>query len=127
MRSRYPQILPYQTRDGSEIRELMHPDRHGNVRQSLAEAIIRPGQETVLHKHLRTEELYHITAGTGLMTLGEERLEVHTGDTVCIPPGMPHCILNTGDGPLTILCCCSPPYSHDDTLLLTGPAEATQA
>jgi len=116
----YSDIQPYITRDGSQIRELMHPAHHGNRNQSLAEAIVSPGQETLLHKHLRTEELYHITGGTGWMTLGEEQFAVAQGDTVCVPPGTPHCIRNTGAEPLRILCCCSPPYSHDDTVLLTG-------
>ena len=113
-------IPAYQTKDGSEIRELMHPDHHGNAKQSLAEAVVHPGQQTLLHKHLRTEELYHITAGRGLMLLGDQRFEVAAGDTVCIAPGTPHCICNIGAEPLRILCCCSPAYSHDDTILLTG-------
>ena len=122
MKTSYSAISAYQTMDGSEIRELMHPDKHGNAKQSLAEATVHPGQETLLHKHLRTEELYHITAGRGLMTLGEQHFEVNAGDTVCIPPGTPHCIANTGAEPLRILCCCSPAYSHEDTVLLTGEA-----
>jgi mannose-6-phosphate isomerase-like protein (cupin superfamily) len=120
MRTRYADIAPYQTRDGSQIRELMHPDRHGNRTQSLAEAVVLPGQETLLHKHLRTEELYHITAGQGLMTLGDDRFDVGVGDTVLIPPGTPHCIRNVGSELLRILCSCSPAYSHEDTEVLTG-------
>ena len=120
MRTRYSEIPAYRTKDGSQIRELMHPDRHGNRTQSLAEAIVSPGQETLLHKHLRTEELYHITAGRGLMTLGDERFEVSVGDTVLIPPGIAHCIRNTGAEQMHILCSCSPAYSHEDTVLLTG-------
>ena len=120
MRTRYDEIPTYRTKDGSQIRELIHPDRHGNRAQSLAEAIVAPGQETLLHKHLRTEELYHITAGRGLMTLGDERFEVSIGDTVLIPPGTAHCIRNIGTEPLRILCSCSPAYTHDDTVLLTG-------
>jgi mannose-6-phosphate isomerase-like protein (cupin superfamily) len=122
MKTSYAAIRPYITADGSEIRELMHPDHHGNQRQSLAEASLHPGQETLLHKHLRTEELYHITAGRGLMTLTGDRFPVSAGDTVCIPPGTPHCISNIGTEPLRILCCCTPAYSHDDTVLLTGHA-----
>src|SRR5690349_25148605 len=99
MRTRYTDVSAYQTKDGSEIRELMHPDHHGNRKQSLAEAIVHPGQETLLHKHVRTEEIYHITAGRGLMTLGEERFEVKVGDTVLIPPGTEHCIRNLADVP----------------------------
>ena len=118
MKTQYSGIKAFATKDGSEIRELMHPQVHGNVRQSLAEAIVHSGQQTLLHKHHVTEEIYHITQGQGLMTLADEQFEVCTGDTICIPPGTPHCIKNTGELPLKILCACSPAYSHQDTELL---------
>ncbi|WP_018863177.1 MULTISPECIES: cupin domain-containing protein [Thioalkalivibrio] len=118
MHTRYADIPAYDTKDGSEIRELMHPDSHGNAAQSLAEAIVEPGATTHLHRHAKTEELYHITRGRGEMRLGAETFEVTVGDTVCIHPGTPHNIRNTGEEPLHILCSCSPPYSHDDTELL---------
>lgn len=111
-------ITPYPTKDGSEIRELMHPALHHNHNQSLAEAVVAPGIATRLHRHRTSEELYHITAGHGLMTLGRESFNVGPGDTVCIAPGTPHCVENTGSEPLHILCCCAPPYAHDDTELL---------
>jgi mannose-6-phosphate isomerase-like protein (cupin superfamily) len=118
MKSRYVDIAPYVTRDGSQIRELMHPSVHGNRAQSLAEATVLPGAETALHRHRLTEEIYHFTGGTGLMTLGSCEFAVAAGDTVCIPPGTPHRVRNTGPAPMTILCACAPPYSHDDTDLL---------
>ncbi len=111
----YAQVKAYTTKDGSEIRELMHPNVHGNQKQSLAEATVSPGSRTLLHRHLETEELYHITQGSGLMTLGDTQFPVNPGDTICIPPGTPHCIENTGQSPLHLLCCCSPAYRHEDT------------
>ncbi len=120
-KTRHGDIEPYVTRDGSVIRELMHPARHaalGSRRQSLAEAAVAPGEATALHRHRQSEELYHILAGRGLMQLGDERFEVAAGDTVCIPAGVVHCIANVGDTELRLLCCCSPPYAHDDTELL---------
>lgn len=118
LRTRKQNIKSYITRDGSEIRELMHPAVQGNQTQSLAEATIQPGQRTHLHQHQRSEELYYITAGKGSMTLAAEHFTVTVGDTVCIPPGTPHCIENTGTEVLHILCMCSPPYSYADTELL---------
>ena len=109
---------PYITKDGSEIRELMHPNLHAARNQSLAEATVPVGCETELHRHGVTEELYHITAGRGLMRLGDERFEVTVGDTVVITPGTPHAIRNIGDAPLKLLCVCSPAYAHEDTELL---------
>jgi len=114
----YADASPYRTKDGSEIRELMHPAHHGNAHQSLAEAIVAPGGATCLHRHHTTEEIYHFTAGAGEMRLGSESFPVCAGDTVCIPPGTPHALHNPGPEPLRLLCCCAPPYRHDDTELL---------
>jgi len=118
MKTHYNQIKPFTTRDGSLIRELMHPDCHGNQNQSLAEAVVNIASETILHRHHESEELYYITLGKGLMTLGDHNFEVGVGDTICISPGTEHKIRNIGDGELKILCCCAPAYSHDDTELL---------
>jgi mannose-6-phosphate isomerase-like protein (cupin superfamily) len=114
----YAAIVAFQTKDGSEIRELMHPSRHGNRAQSLAEARINPGEQTALHRHRKSEELYHVTAGEGVMTLDGEQFPVRPGDSIAIAPGASHCVHNTGGETLVILCCCSPPYAHDDTELL---------
>ena len=43
MKTSHDQIPPYTTKDGSEIRELMHPAVHGNRNQSFAEAIVAAG------------------------------------------------------------------------------------
>lgn len=116
--SKYKNCESFVTKDGSLIRELMHPARYNNINQSLAEATIAVGENTQLHQHAQIEELYHISAGQGRMTLGGEMFTVVSGDTVCIPPGTPHCIKNTGTTDLVILCCCAPAYSHKDTELL---------
>jgi mannose-6-phosphate isomerase-like protein (cupin superfamily) len=117
--SRLDDVPDYVTKDGSIIRELLHPSSHTVVQQSLAEAVVHPGQTTALHRHHRTEEIYHITRGRGSMTLGESRFEVNAGHSIVIAPGTVHCIENTGDEPLHILCACSPAYSHEDTELLS--------
>jgi len=118
MRTRYAEIEPYNTKDGSLIRELMHPAKHGNGNQSLAEATVPVGTRTRLHRHERTEEIYHVIAGEGLMTLGDTSFTVTVGDSVCIAAGTKHGIVNTGAVPLRILCACAPPYEHGDTTLL---------
>ena len=82
MHTTYDSVPPYVTKDGSEIRELMHPSVHGNRNQSLAEATVLPGARTALHRHQLTEEIYHITGGAGMMTLGGKRFAVDA------PPGI---------------------------------------
>ncbi|WP_265942773.1 cupin domain-containing protein [Dechloromonas sp. A34] len=112
------QVAPYITKDGSEIRELLHPSQHAVRRQSLAEAVVPPGGATQLHRHDSSEEIYHVTRGSGLMTLGTEKFTIRVGDSIAIAPGTPHRVENTGSEALHILCCCAPAYSHDDTILL---------
>lgn len=121
-------VTPYVTKDGSVIREFMHPAVHGNSAQSLAEARISKGKRTLLHRHPKTEELYHVVGGRGEMTLGNACFPIKTGDTVCIPPGTPHRVQALGPTPLRLLCCCSPAYSHEDTELLEAvPVEEEPA
>jgi mannose-6-phosphate isomerase-like protein (cupin superfamily) len=105
------------TKDGSEIRELAGLPTGNSVNQSLAEATVPAGGDTEEHYHRVTEEIYFFTSGSGRMRLAEEETEVSAGDTVVIPPGTPHKLWNTGTEPLKLLCCCAPPYSHEDTVL----------
>ncbi len=111
-------IKPLITMDGSEIREILahrnSPIRH----QSLAEARLKPGAMTRRHRHTRTEEIYYIVEGEGLMELERETFSVKPGDAIGIPPGTPHQIKNTGKKDLVLLCCCAPPYEDSDTVLL---------
>ncbi len=40
MRTEYAKMEPFITKDGSTIRELMHPNGGGSEKQSVAEAIV---------------------------------------------------------------------------------------
>lgn len=100
----------FTTKDGSTIRELHH-----TAAQSLAEATLAPGRSTQRHCHRASEEIYLITHGSGLMELEGETRRVGSGDAILIPPGAWHTISNDGDDDLRLMCCCTPPYSHDDT------------
>ncbi|MDD5388737.1 MAG: cupin domain-containing protein [Gallionellaceae bacterium] len=118
IRSQLAEVPAYVTKDGSSIRELMHPAVQGNARQSLAEASVPPGGATLLHRHRESEELYFIVSGTGRMTLGDEEFAIAPGDTLLIPPGTAHCLRNNGGVTLRLLCACAPPYRHEDTEML---------
>jgi mannose-6-phosphate isomerase-like protein (cupin superfamily) len=109
-------VEAFTTLDGSTIREVAGPATGSADNQSLAEATVPAGGETAEHYHRETEEIYFFTAGAGRMRLGDEEREVAAGDTVVIPPGVRHKLWAGGEE-LKLLCCCSPAYSHDDTVL----------
>ncbi len=105
----------FTTADGSTIRELFGPATTRAANQSLAEASLEAGLSTQRHYHRLAEEIYYITHGSGRMELDGTERDVVPGDAILIPPGAWHQITATGNEPLRLLCCCSPPYSHEDT------------
>jgi len=115
--ARIEQCEPFITLDGSEIRELAGVPTGNSVNQSLAQATVPPGASTEAHFHRLAEEIYLFTAGAGLMRLAGDEARVRAGDMVVIPPGAEHQLVNDGSEPLVLLCCCSPPYRNEDTVL----------
>ncbi len=109
--------VPFTTKDGSEVRELL-AHRNSAVRnQSLAEARLPAGGATQEHYHRQTEEIYYITHGTGRIRIEGEERKVTVGDAIAIRPGQRHKLWNTGRSPLRLLCCCAPAYEHNDTII----------
>ncbi len=104
---------PFTTKDGSTIRSLLDLSNAPVVGQSLAEATLPAGASTDRHYHKLSEEFYYLLAGSGLMEIDGEQREVGPGDAILIPAGAWHQIRATE--PLRFLCCCAPPYAHDDT------------
>ncbi|MEC9094936.1 MAG: cupin domain-containing protein [Planctomycetota bacterium] len=111
-------VPSFKTKDGSEIRELLAYRNSAIENQSLAEARVPVGAKTISHYHLRTEEIYYITHGNGRVTIEGVSQEVGPGDAVAILPGKIHHIENRGSEILRLLCCCSPAYEHDDTVIV---------
>ena len=67
-------------------------------------------QDAKLHYHERTDEFYHVIAGTGTMILDDEEIELHQGVVVYVPRGVKHKAI----GRLTVLTVCIPPgVLHD--------------
>jgi mannose-6-phosphate isomerase-like protein (cupin superfamily) len=118
---------PFHTKDGSIIRSLLDLSCAPVQLQSLAEATLPAGLATTRHRHAQTEEFYYVTQGTGVMEIDGEIRTVVVGDACLMPAGSVHQIYNPGPAELKILCCCAPPYSHEDTILMEdGPAVANR-
>lgn len=103
----------FTTKDGSTIRSILDRTNAPVQNQSLAEARVPVGGATQRHYHKLSEEFYFILKGKGTMEIDGETRTVGPGDCVLIPPGAWHTI--TADEELRFLCCCAPPYSHEDT------------
>ncbi len=109
---------PFITADGSQIRELLNSANSELRNQSLAEAMLAPGQCTTMHFHPLSEEIYFVLEGAGIMEIEGETRQIGVGDAVAIPNGRKHQICNYEAENLRFLCLCAPAYSHDDTILV---------
>lgn len=105
--------VPFTTKDGSTIRSILDSANAPVEKQSLAEATLSIGGETERHWHKESEEFYFILEGAGTMEIDGETREVGVGDAILIPAGAWHQIKATQA--LRFLCCCAPPYRHEDT------------
>lgn len=105
--------IPFITKDGSTIRSLLDLSNAPVANQSLAEATLPQDGETQRHFHRLSEEIYFLLEGRGIMEIDGHERRVEAGDAILIPPNAWHQIHALS--PLRFLCCCAPPYSHDDT------------
>ncbi len=107
---------PFTTADGSTIRELLNRGSGaGDARnQSLAEASLDANGSTQRHYHGASEEIYFLLEGDAELEIDGERRRVEPGDAILIPPGARHRI-TAGPAGVRFLCCCAPPYRHEDT------------
>lgn len=104
---------PFTTKDGSQIRSILDLSNAPVLNQSLAEASIPTGGSTERHYHKQSEEFYFLLEGDGTMEIDGNSRAVGPGDAILIPAGAWHQI--TAITPLRFLCCCAPPYAHEDT------------
>ena len=103
----------FTTKDGSTIREILNLGNAPIRNQSLAEARLSAGACTDRHHHKLSEEIYFILAGSAVVDVDGVTREVAEGDAILIPQGARHTI--AARTALRFLCCCAPPYTHDDT------------
>ena len=106
----------FAARDGTDICELLHPDREEGISMgySLAHARLGPGEAFAPHRLKSSSEVYFILEGRGRMEIDGESAEVAAGQAVYIPPGSVQHIENVGGGPLVFLCMVSPPWREEE-------------
>ena len=111
---------PFITADGSTIRELAGVPSGNAVNQSLAEATVPPGGETSSTTTARRRRSTTSPPAPAGCASASRRPTCGRATPIVIAPGVPHKLWNPGPEPLVLLCCCAPPYSHEDTVLLEG-------
>lgn len=71
-----------------------------------------------LHMHLTHTEHVMVLSGSGIMRLGNERIEIDAGDLVVIPAGAPHAVEVSDGGTLQVISIQAPYFDGSDRVLL---------
>lgn len=100
--------------DRAIARQIAAPGNSRLRSHSLAHITIPAGVAVKPHFHRVTEEVYHVIAGGGRMSLAGEEADLAPGDTVVIRPGERHAIAAPADRDLVMIVTCVPPWSADD-------------
>ena len=116
--TKYASTTATNVTDGVSIRELINPANNGNKNQSLAEATFQPGARYITHFQKKSEKIYHITEGRGVVRVGGDKIDVKKGDSITIPPGTIHNAVNTSDSQMKLLCFMTPPFQQNDITIV---------
>ena len=104
--------------DNTNLRELLNPGLGDfQIRYSLAQARVRPGESSYKHK-LSSSEVYFILSGMGRMYIDDEVEDVQEGSIIYIPPNSVQFILNFGNVDLVFLCIVDPAWDKENDVLV---------
>ncbi len=100
------------TRENSDFRRVLFTDTNSQ----LVLMSIVPGEEIGEEVHNGIDQFIRIEAGTGVVTLDGEAIDVKDGSAVVIPSGTRHNVQNTGSEDLKLYTLYTPPEHKDGTV-----------
>ena len=106
----------YEAPDRAVARQIVSPDNSRCTTHSLAQIRVPAGVEIRAHRHRRSEEVYHVVSGRGLMTLDGVEAVLSPGETVVIRVGQRHKISALPESDLEMLVTCVPAWDEADQL-----------
>lgn len=115
MKKGFHQNIEKETKDNSDFRRVLYTGAHMQlVLMSLA-----PGQEIGVEVHEENDQFFRFEAGQGAVVVNETRYEVADGDTVIVPAGTQHNVVNTGETDLKLYTIYAPPHHKDGIVRAT--------
>jgi putative monooxygenase len=120
--------VPPNTRRGGDIRVTLSPKTAGCTSGFGGVLRLAPGEYVTEHLHPYSEEFLHVTQGSLEMTLNGEPVALCRGDSLLVPIGVRHRLVNLGGSPAEVVFHLSPlaprpELGHVDTEEPARPGE----
>jgi mannose-6-phosphate isomerase-like protein (cupin superfamily) len=107
--------------DNTILCELLHPKKEGKdlkIDYSIAHAILKAGESSLVHRLKTSIEIYYILEGKGIMHIDDESEEVQPGQVIYIPANSKQYIQNTCSYELKFLAMVYPMWQEEDEELI---------
>lgn len=108
------------TTENSDFRHVLYTGKH----MQLVLMSLGPNEEIGLETHDENDQFFRFEAGTGRVLVGETEYTVSDGDTVIVPAGTPHNVINTSASDSLKLYTIYGPSHHKDGIVRATRQEA---
>lgn len=121
--------VPVNRRRGGDLRVTLSPKTVGAMSGFGGVLFLQPGEFVTEHYHPYSEEFLHVISGDLEMRLDGEPVSLQAGDSLLVPIGMRHRLVNVGDSRAHAVFHLSPlaprpDLGHVDTEEALNPHEA---
>jgi mannose-6-phosphate isomerase-like protein (cupin superfamily) len=97
-------------KSGIQSRQVLWPKNAPQSQVTITHVVMEPGAVSRRHVHPRSEQIWIVEQGEGVLLLENGGIELlRAGDVVRTPAGETHGVENTGTAPLVYLAVTTPP------------------
>lgn len=98
-----------ETKENSAFRKVLYTGAH----LQLVLMSLNPAEEIGMEVHEENDQFFRFESGLGTVIVGEVEYYVGDGDTVIVPAGTKHNVMNTGSEPLKMYTIYAPAHHKD--------------
>lgn len=110
------------TLDNNNFRKVLYTGEH----MQLVLMTLKPKEEIGIETHPTIDQFFRFEAGKGKCIINGNEYQVKDGDSIIIPSGSEHNIINTGKEPLKMYTIYTPP-NHKDGIVFKTKEEAEES
>jgi len=107
------------TKENNDYRRVLYTGKH----LQLVLMSLQPGEEIGIEIHQENDQFFRFEEGEGKVIIDGNEYLVKDGDTIVVPAGAQHNVINTGSGKLKLYTIYAPPHHRHD-VVRTTKAEA---
>lgn len=107
-----------------DFRRILYTGKH----LQLVLMALKPGQETGEDVHAEHDQFFRVETGKGELVVDGDRLKIKRKDSIIVPAGARHNVINTSKKPMKLFMIYGPPHDLDEfanaAAAITSGAEA---